>query len=131
MNNNDAVEYISSLLGRMFRIHTVDERMFVGEFKCTDSVNFLAMLRFIWRLRRINGLQESNIILSKTYEYRMPTMSRQEAATAESEAAGLSTARANMTSRFMGLVVVPGHFIERIEVEEKPERSSDLPLRPV
>lgn len=38
MQNNEAVQYLESLLGRTLRIHTTDTRMFVGTFKCTDTV---------------------------------------------------------------------------------------------
>jgi hypothetical protein len=42
MADNQAVEYLESLLGRTLRIHTTDTRMFIGLFKCTDAVcNYL------------------------------------------------------------------------------------------
>lgn len=41
MNIDDAKDYLESKLGKQLRIHTDDSRMFVGEFKCTDNVNFL------------------------------------------------------------------------------------------
>jgi hypothetical protein len=34
----EATKYLQSLLNRQLRIHTTDTRVFVGEFKCTDSV---------------------------------------------------------------------------------------------
>ena len=39
MEDNQAVQYLESLLGRTLRIHTTDTRMFVGLFKCTDAVS--------------------------------------------------------------------------------------------
>lgn len=44
MDNSQAVSYLESLLGRTLRVHTTDTRMFVGTFKCTDTVG--GSLRF-------------------------------------------------------------------------------------
>lgn len=41
MHNDKAVAYIGSFLGRMFRIHAIDDRIFVGEFKCTDNARLV------------------------------------------------------------------------------------------
>jgi N-alpha-acetyltransferase 38, NatC auxiliary subunit len=46
----------------------------------------------------------------------------------ERQQAGDGTAKADMTSRFLGLVVVPGKHIIRLEVEEK--KPWELSLRP-
>lgn len=70
--------------------------------------------------------QERNIILSGTFEYRFPSASAvQEAADnvttqAENPSRANSTVKVDMTSRFIGLIVVPGQHITRIEVEESP-----------
>lgn len=40
-DDNQAIQYLESLLGRALRIHTTDSRMFVGIFKCTDAVGVL------------------------------------------------------------------------------------------
>jgi hypothetical protein len=81
--------------------------MFVGTFKCTDA--------------------DRNIILAETHEYRYPSSSTIQEATASitsnSEVAGdagKDQSKANMTSRLIGLVVVPGQHITRIELEENP-----------
>jgi hypothetical protein len=69
-------------------------------------------------------LQDRNIILSRTYEYRLPSRGPPTAANieAEAEAEDEGSAKAkvvlDMTSRYLGLVVVPGEFITKIEVEE-------------
>lgn len=63
-------------------------------------------------------LQESNIILAKTYEYRMPTQKAKREAVENAEA-GRRIGRADMTSRFVGLIVVPGKHIVKLEVEMK------------
>lgn len=40
-DDNQAIQYLEGLLGRAFRVHTTDSRMFVGIFKCTDAVGIL------------------------------------------------------------------------------------------
>ncbi|KAI4133062.1 MAG: hypothetical protein LQ347_002314 [Umbilicaria vellea] len=99
MENDRAIEYLRSLLGKQLHVCTTDTRMFVGEFKCTDN--------------------ERNVILSRTYEYRQPSTSAlEDAATNQSVAVPRSSIKVDMTSRFLGLVVIPGHEITSIEVEE-------------
>jgi N-alpha-acetyltransferase 38, NatC auxiliary subunit len=73
------------------------------------------------------AIQERNIILAKTYEYRMPTEKAKKEAL-EHQKTGQGAGRAVMKSRFLGLVVVPGRHIIKLEVEEK--KSWELPLRP-
>ena len=74
----------------------------------------------------IDDMKESNIILAKTYEYRMPTeRARKEAI--ERQQAGEGAGKADLTGRFLGLVVVPGRHITKLEVEEK--KAWELPLR--
>ena len=75
----------------------------------------------------VDDLQESNIILAKTYEYRMPT-ERAKKDAIERQLAGEGSGKADMTSRFLGLVVVPGQHITKLEVEER--MPWELPLRP-
>lgn len=58
--------------------------------------------------------QESNIVLAHTYEYRPPT--EEQRVSAMTQAAG-SNVTLDMTSRYLGLVVVPGHRITKMEVE--------------
>ncbi|KAL1848614.1 hypothetical protein Plec18167_002239 [Paecilomyces lecythidis] len=106
MDNSEAVQFLESLLGRTLRIHTTDTRMFVGTFKCTDT--------------------DRNIILAGTCEYRFPSPSAIKAAADASskdktQVTKADTVKVDMTSRLIGLVVVPGRYITRIEVEESPE----------
>lgn len=65
----------------------------------------LSALYSLYPLPRI----DLNIILSQTYEYRLPLPPKFPSA---------SSTTLDMTSRFVGLVVVPGPYITRIEVEE-------------
>ncbi|KAK1832837.1 hypothetical protein QBC39DRAFT_255775 [Podospora conica] len=88
--------FLHSLINKNLRVTTTDSRMFWGNFKCTDS--------------------ESNVVLKNTYEYRHPTPAAPKQTAEETAAAG--TVKVDMTSRFLGLVVVPGRHIVKIEVEE-------------
>ncbi|KAL1966629.1 hypothetical protein VTN77DRAFT_4040 [Rasamsonia byssochlamydoides] len=103
MDNSKEVQYLQSLLGRTLRVHTTDTRMFVGTFKCTDT--------------------DRNIILAGTYEYRFPSPSAVKAA-AETTSTDTGKIKVDMTSRLIGLVVVPGQHITRIELEENQNELS-------
>lgn len=93
-----ATTYLSTFLNRTLHLHTTDGRMFVGELKCTDPAR--------------------NIILSMTHEYRQPTQADIQLAAERHEKAGLEgNVKVDMKKRFVGLVVVPGRYITRIEVE--------------
>ncbi|KAM3084011.1 hypothetical protein ACMFMF_001368 [Clarireedia jacksonii] len=102
-----ARSYLHSLISKTLRIHTTDERMFLGEFKCTDS--------------------DLNIILSHTYEYRFPAPPRAAELSSLHPSSSPSTSsptnkpttiKKDLTSRYLGLVVVPGEYIRKIELEE-------------
>jgi hypothetical protein len=67
--------------------------------------------------------QDRNIILSQTFEYRLPPPPKFPKPTSTSPSTTLSdknneTTTLDLSSRYMGLVVVPGEYISRIEVEE-------------
>ncbi|KAK4634568.1 Small nuclear ribonucleoprotein-associated protein B [Fulvia fulva] len=94
----EATSYLTSLLNRTLHIHTNDGRMFVGQMKCTDN--------------------ERNIILAVTHEYREPSEQDVERAMRRHEKEGATgNFNVDMKKRFVGLVVVPGRFITKIEVE--------------
>ncbi|KAJ5954552.1 Ribonucleoprotein LSM domain eukaryotic/archaea-type [Penicillium viridicatum] len=103
MDHDQSVQYLEGLLGRTLRIHTTDTRMFVGLFKCTDA--------------------DRNIILANSFEYRMPTTSAVQAAAEEKQSWGegseakSTTVKVNMTHRLIGLIVIPGRHITKIELE--------------
>lgn len=98
MSSSQATAYLSSFLNKTLHLHTSDGRTFVGQMKCTDN--------------------ERNIILAMTHEYRQPSQTDVNRAFEgrESEGAGGKVNLA-MKKRFVGLVVVPGKYIEKIEVE--------------
>lgn len=64
--------------------------------------------------------QDRNIILANSFEYRMPTTSAVQAAVNEKgppEGSESTTVKVNMTSRLIGLIVIPGRHITKIELE--------------
>ncbi|KAH9892965.1 Sm-like ribonucleoprotein [Xylariomycetidae sp. FL2044] len=93
----EAESFLKSLLNKTLRVNTTDGRIFVGTFKCTDT--------------------HRNVVLSLTYEYRQPSQ-RQLAEAAAAAAVDAETISANMSSRYLGLVVIPGQHIVKMEVEE-------------
>ncbi|KAK3393797.1 hypothetical protein B0H63DRAFT_28487 [Podospora didyma] len=102
---NLAALFLQSLLNKNLRVTTTDQRMFWGSFKCTDP--------------------DSNIVLQDTYEYRQPTFQTLRKQTSSSssssfleDVSGGGTVKLDMTSRYLGLVVVPGEHIVKMEVEE-------------
>jgi small nuclear ribonucleoprotein (snRNP)-like protein len=97
---SNASTYLSTFLNRTLRVHTTDGRMFAGQMKCTDP--------------------ERNIILSMTHEYREPSAGDVALAAERAGRRGTGngkTVKVDMKKRFVGLVVVPGRYIRKIEVE--------------
>lgn len=54
-------------------------------------------------------------MLSHTYEYRQPSEAKRSEALAKSEDGKVTM---GMTSRYLGLIVVPGQYIVKMEVEQ-------------
>ncbi|KAF2969025.1 hypothetical protein GQX73_g4552 [Xylaria multiplex] len=94
----EAEAYIKSLINKTLRVHATDGRMFIGTFKCTDT--------------------DRNIVLSLTYEYRQPSQQKLAEAAAIAMSENSQTVKADMASRYLGLIVIPGEHIVKIEVEE-------------
>jgi len=115
MDNEAGINYLSSFLGKTLRIQLTpaDGRIFVGQMKCTDKVRPVETVCF-WR--SLTFRKDSNIILSNTHEHR--ENSRASCDKVASIGASDNHTNANITSRFVGLVVVPGEHIQKIEVEE-------------
>lgn len=128
MDKEESETYLTSLLNKTLRVTTTDTRMFLGHFKCTDSVSpppsphnpspkppeTPPTLK-----KKANPppqSQDRNIILSQAYEYRLPPPPKPSPSPASSSST--SPVVLDMTSRFLGLVVVPGEYITHIEVEE-------------
>lgn len=120
MERDEARGFLESLLNKKLRIHTTDERMFWGEFKCTDPVSHALSLyqsSGAWRGHSADSLQDRNIVLAHTYEYRQPSP-EQRAKAAAALSVDATTIKMELTHRYLGLVVVPGEHIARIEKED-------------
>ncbi|KAF2432018.1 hypothetical protein EJ08DRAFT_586398 [Tothia fuscella] len=96
---------LSTYLSRTIRVHTTDSRIFVGQMKCTD--------------------RECNIVLGLAQEYRPPPDSvlqtkavEQGIGSGSGSGSGIAKLNVQFSSRYVGLVVVPGKYIRKIEVEE-------------
>ncbi|KAF2629249.1 hypothetical protein BU25DRAFT_337195 [Macroventuria anomochaeta] len=107
MDNEQATFWLSQFIGKNLRIHASDGRVFGGQMKCTDK--------------------DCNIILSLAYEYRAPSL---EAIRKPIEESGNSSAKVTWNSRYVGLVVVPGKHVKKIEFEEStlPGQKSGITL---
>lgn len=116
MDKEEARQYLASLLNKNLRILATDGRMFLGAFKCTDAVRRppLRSHAATHQDSQTNNLQDQNVVLANTYEYRQPSPEKVKAAAAASESGSVDL---DMTSRYLGLVVVPGHHIVKVEVE--------------
>lgn len=91
-----AAEYLSTLLNTTMHVHTTDGRKFVGQMKSTDN--------------------ERNVVLSMTQEYRQPSQADIRLAAAKHESDGTGGGvKVDLKKRFVGLVVIPGQFITKIE----------------
>lgn len=97
--STQAARYLSTFLNRTLHVHISDGRMFAGQLKCTDN--------------------ERNMILAMTHEYRQPSPKDVQRAAKMHKAAGTpGSVKVDMRKRFVGLVVVPGQYVEKIEVED-------------
>ncbi len=59
-----------------------------------------------------------NLIVSQTHEYRLPTANAISERAAQDAASGAPAVTLDMTSRYLGLVTIPGAHIVKIELEE-------------
>ncbi|KAF2826809.1 hypothetical protein CC86DRAFT_291231 [Ophiobolus disseminans] len=107
MHNDEATFWLSQFIGKNLRVHASDGRIFGGQMKCTDK--------------------DRNIILALAHEYRAPAAEIIRKAIEES---GNPSASVPWNSRYVGLVVVPGQHITKIEFEEStlPGQKSAITL---
>ncbi|KAJ4373567.1 hypothetical protein N0V86_007709 [Didymella sp. IMI 355093] len=107
MDNEQATFWLSQFIGKNLRIHASDGRVFGGQMKCTDK--------------------DRNIILSLAYEYRAPSA---EAIRKAVEESGNPSSKVTWNSRYVGLIVVPGQHVKKIEFEEStlPGQKSGVTL---
>ncbi|EDU42489.1 conserved hypothetical protein [Pyrenophora tritici-repentis Pt-1C-BFP] len=107
MDNEQATFWLDQFIGKNLRIHASDGRVFGGQMKCTDK--------------------DRNIILALAHEYRAPSAETIRKAVEES---GNPSAPVAWNSRYVGLIVVPGQHITKIEYEEStfPGQKSTVTL---
>jgi hypothetical protein len=132
MDKAQSEDYLHSLLNKTLRVTTDDTRMFMGRFRCTDSVrlslssprpnniryvNFPPFKLLQFPSPNTNSLsqQDRNIILSQAFEYRFPSTTATSSSSAPTSS---DPAEPESTSRYLGQVVVPGAHISKIELEE-------------
>jgi small nuclear ribonucleoprotein (snRNP)-like protein len=123
MDNEQATFWLSQFIGKNLRIHASDGRVFGGQMKCTDKVSVL--LRIV--KCDIDITQDRNIILALAQEYRAPSAESIRKAVEES---GNPSTLVAWNSRYVGLVVVPGEHITKVEFEESvlPGQKSTVAL---
>jgi hypothetical protein len=128
-----AIFFLQSLLGKRLRVHATDGRIFVGQMKCTDPVgcppptyisldpskgtrhgSFPISLE---AHKKGTRPQECNIILSSTVEFRPPTTPSLPPPAANPRH-DPTDSFPGLVSRGVGLIVVPGRHVTKIEVEE-------------
>lgn len=90
-----AADFLARFLNKLLHVHTNDGRTFVGQLKCTD--------------------RERNLILAVTHEYRAVEGGRPQQ---QQHRTDTDMPPPEMRKRFVGLVVVPGQYITKIEVED-------------
>ncbi|PKS08228.1 hypothetical protein jhhlp_005170 [Lomentospora prolificans] len=128
----EARDYLSSLINKYLRVTSTDGRIFWGQFRCIDPVRVARIFPAFLLLDppttlivkrdasdcpadRICG-KDHNIVLSQTFEYRQPSAQKRLEAAQVSGASEKTNLQ--MTSRFLGLVVIPGQHIAKVELEE-------------
>ncbi|KEF62975.1 uncharacterized protein A1O9_00950 [Exophiala aquamarina CBS 119918] len=107
MEEEEAAHFLESLLSKTLHVTIPDGRLFTGTFRCTD--------------------RNSNVIMSNAFEYRMPSKAAEQDAIEATRATGKAS-KADMTSRFVGLIVIPGKQIAKMEVEDRRDYPSIRPL---
>lgn len=117
-----AITYLTQFIGRNLRVHVTDKRMFIGQMKCTDKVSSSrpqspSSPPPTTQKPNLSKKQDRNIILALTHEYRPPSEAAIRAVIA---ASGDPSVQLPLSSRYVGLVVVPGRYVTRIECEENP-----------
>ncbi|CCX15032.1 Similar to LSM domain-containing protein 1-A; acc. no. Q6GQ67 [Pyronema omphalodes CBS 100304] len=96
--------FLQGYINRTLRVTTTDDRFFIGDLKCTD--------------------RDRNLILASTSEYRSPS-----SFSSSSSSSSSSSQSPEIKDRHIGLVVIPGNVITKIEVEERTTGTGTNPKR--
>ncbi|KAL2270221.1 hypothetical protein VTJ83DRAFT_2405 [Remersonia thermophila] len=125
----ESAAYLRALLNKNLRVTTTDNRMFWGTFRCTDyESNIVLQHTYEYRFPTVTSESLAAAAAAEGRRQEQQQQARQagqEAATETDARPGPASApdekktvRLDMTSRYLGLVVVPGKHIVKIEVEE-------------
>ena len=127
MDTVQATSWLSQFIGKTLRIHASDGRVFGGQMKCTDKVSVHWYVGYCVLYANTNLIKDRNVILALAHEYRAPSAETIRKAVVDS---GNSSASVAWSSRYVGLIVVPGHHIKKIEFEESalPGQKSGITL---
>ncbi|KAL1839487.1 hypothetical protein VTJ49DRAFT_1462 [Mycothermus thermophilus] len=129
---DESAAYLRSLLNKNLRVTTTDNRMFWGSFKCTDyESNIVLQHTYEYRFPMVTpeslaAAAEQQSQQSQQEEQKPPETATETETESQPNPSSTTatppnqkkTVKLDMTSRYLGLVVVPGKHIVRIEVEE-------------
>ncbi|KAK3500580.1 hypothetical protein B0T13DRAFT_224887 [Neurospora crassa] len=139
-DRDDATDWLNSLLNKNLRVSVTDGRMFWGQFKCVDAESNI-ILHSAYEYRFPTSSQVAAAITSSSSVTPTPTgttitsssalsapsdsdpslpatpQEAYESATSSSSSSA-GKVKVDLTSRHLGLVVIPGQYITKIELEE-------------
>ncbi|EAQ92801.1 hypothetical protein CHGG_01036 [Chaetomium globosum CBS 148.51] len=135
----DSRAFLERLINKNLRVTTTDSRMFWGTFVCTDHESNL-ILKHAYEYRHPDPKKVAALAQATIPSPSLPSMNLSEdnnnnnhptAAPTQTQTQGTSNGSASnnkakpkdkvtveMTSRYLGLVVVPGKYVVKIEEEE-------------
>ncbi|EAA35808.1 hypothetical protein NCU07497 [Neurospora crassa OR74A] len=140
-DRDDATDWLNSLLNKNLRVSVTDGRMFWGQFKCVDAESNI-ILHSAYEYRFPTSSQVAAAVTSSSSVTPTPTgttitsssalsapsdsdpslsatpQEAYESATSSSSSSSAGKVKVDLTSRHLGLVVIPGQYITKIELEE-------------
>ncbi|KAK3949545.1 hypothetical protein QBC32DRAFT_35106 [Pseudoneurospora amorphoporcata] len=127
----EATEWLNSLLNKNLRVSVTDGRMFWGQFKCVDAEsNIILHSTYEYRFPTSDQLAaaaaavtaslapSSSTITSSSALSDPSALSSTSLEEAYDKAAAAGKVKVDLSSRYLGLVVIPGEHITKIELEE-------------
>ncbi|KAK3489509.1 uncharacterized protein B0T23DRAFT_203273 [Neurospora hispaniola] len=135
-DRDDATDWLNSLLNKNLRVSVTDGRMFWGQFKCVDAESNIILhsayeYRFPTSSQVAAAVTSSSVTptptgttITSSSALSAPSDSDPSATPQEAYESATSTSsssgkvKVDLTSRHLGLVVIPGQYITKIELEE-------------
>ncbi|KAK1783670.1 hypothetical protein QBC45DRAFT_837 [Copromyces sp. CBS 386.78] len=130
----EATEWLNSLLNKNLRVSVTDGRMFWGQFKCVDAEsNIILHSTYEYRFPTSSQLAAAAAAVTASLAPSSSTITSSSALSAPSDPSAPSSAaleeaydkaaaagklKVDLSSRYLGLVVIPGEHITKIELEE-------------